>query len=176
MNPPLFGRTALVTGASRGLGAAISRQLAEAGAHLSLLARDQEALEATATAARAVRADPAQRVQAYAADLVDDAALSAVMASVMADGGIDVLVNNAAIQGPICPFEQADWTAWQAVFQVNFLAPARLCQLAIPAMRERGWGKIVNLSGGGATGPRPDLSAYGAAKCALVRLSETPRR
>ncbi|HZK81887.1 MAG TPA: SDR family oxidoreductase, partial [Humisphaera sp.] len=88
-------------------------------------------------------------------------------------GEIDILVNNAAIQGQIGPLETADWQAWRESFDVNLFAPARLCQLVIPAMRRRGGGKIINISGGGATSPRPDFSAYAAAKCALVRLSET---
>src|SRR4029453_7422632 len=84
-----------------------------------------------------------------------------------------VLVNNAGIQGPIGPLESVDFTAWRAVFDVNVFAAARLCQLLIPAMKQKGWGKIVNLSGGGAAGSRPDFSAYAAAKTALVRLTET---
>jgi len=87
--------------------------------------------------------------------------------------GIDILVNNAAIQGPIGPLECNDWQQWRQAFKVNLFAPARLCQLLIPALRRRGGGKIINLSGGGATSPRPDFSSYAAAKCALVRLTET---
>jgi 3-oxoacyl-[acyl-carrier protein] reductase len=173
MSLPLLGRRALVTGASRGLGAEIARQLAAAGAHLALLGRDRETLDAAAAAVRAARADESQTLRSYVADLTDDRALQSVATTLLESGGVDVLINNAAIQGPIGPFEETNWEAWQSVFQVNFLAPALLCRLLIPAMRRHGWGKIVNLSGGGATGPRPDLSAYGAAKCALVRLSET---
>jgi 3-oxoacyl-[acyl-carrier protein] reductase len=91
-------------------------------------------------------------------------------------GAPDILVNNAAVQGPIGPLSEVDWSAWRAVFAVNLFAPAFLCRALIPPMRERGWGRIINLSGGGATGPRPDLSAYAASKCALVRLTETLAR
>ena len=64
-------------------------------------------------------------------------------------------------------------STWRQVFEVDFFAPARLCRLVIPAMRRKGRGKIINVSGGGATGPRPDVSAYSCAKTALVRLTET---
>jgi 3-oxoacyl-[acyl-carrier protein] reductase len=88
-------------------------------------------------------------------------------------GGIDILINNAGVQGPIGKIEDVDFSAWQQTFAVNLFAPARLSQLLIPQMRRRGGGKIINISGGGATSPRPNFSAYGVSKCALVRLTET---
>jgi 3-oxoacyl-[acyl-carrier protein] reductase len=91
------------------------------------------------------------------------------------DSGVfpDILINNAAIQGPIGPLSTVDFDAWRTVMEVNFFAPARLCQQFIEPMRKKGWGKIINISGGGATSPRPDFSAYASSKAALVRLSET---
>jgi 3-oxoacyl-[acyl-carrier protein] reductase len=86
---------------------------------------------------------------------------------------VEILVNNAAVQGPIGPFESVNLAAWQAVFQVNFFAPALICRQLLGPMRKLGRGKIVNLSGGGAASPRPDFTAYAASKCALVRFSET---
>jgi NAD(P)-dependent dehydrogenase (short-subunit alcohol dehydrogenase family) len=170
----LTGTNVLVTGASRGLGLAIAEHFARAGAHLALVARDAAALERASNRIRAGSADTAQVIRCYPADLMDDAALDAAVAACLGDfGSVDVLVNNAAIQGPIGPLDDVDWVAWRNVFQVNLFAPARLCRLLIPGMRARGRGKLINLSGGGATAPRPDLSAYAAAKCALVRLSET---
>ncbi len=66
-----------------------------------------------------------------------------------------------------------DWGAWRDTIQVDLMAPAELCRLSIEWMRETGGGRIVNLSGGGASGPRPNFSAYATAKCGLVRFSET---
>jgi len=77
------------------------------------------------------------------------------------------------VQGPIGPLETVDFAAWRAVFEVNLFAAARLCQLVLPSMRASGRGKIINVSGGGATGPRPDFSAYALTKVAIVRLTET---
>jgi 3-oxoacyl-[acyl-carrier protein] reductase len=170
----LHGRVALVTGASRGLGLAIACRLAAAGAHLALLARDADSLAAVAEQVRAACPDTEQRVRIYPADLEDDAQVDAAAARCLDDfAAVDILVNNAALQGPIGPLERVDWGSWRRTFQVNLLAPARLCRLLIPGMRARGHGRIINLSGGGATRARPDLSAYAASKCALVRLSET---
>jgi 3-oxoacyl-[acyl-carrier protein] reductase len=86
---------------------------------------------------------------------------------------LDVLINNAAIHGPIGPFLENDFFLWQQAIQVNFLAPVALCHALIPFMKEAGGGSIINLSGGGSTGPRSNFSAYGSAKTALVRFSET---
>ena len=88
-------------------------------------------------------------------------------------GGCDILVNNAAIQGPIGPAWEVDVAEFERTMRIDFLAPVRLCRAVIPGMIARGSGWIVNLSGGGATGPRPFFSAYGAAKTALVRFGET---
>ena len=86
-----------------------------------------------------------------------------------------MLVNNAAIVGPIGCLWENKWDEWETTIRVNLLTPAALCRASIPWMRERD-GAIVNISGGGATGPRPFFSAYGTAKAGLVRFSETLAR
>lgn len=170
----LSDTTVLVTGASRGLGLETARQLARAGAHLALVARDALALSRAADELKAARLDAQQQVRSWSADLAKDEEVRRVAEACLADlGRIDALVNNAAAQGPIGPFERTAFDEWRAVFEINLFAPARLCQLLIPGMRRRGRGKIVNVSGGGAASPRPNVSAYAASKCALVRLTET---
>jgi 3-oxoacyl-[acyl-carrier protein] reductase len=171
---PLAGRLALITGASRGLGLAIGQAFAQAGARLALVARDTPALARAVELIQAAGDNTLPVPQVFPADLADDAQIERALAACLDSfGGLDILVNNAAIQGQFGPLDQVDWQGWRGVIQVNLLAPARICQLVIPAMRACGYGKIINLSGGGATGPRPDLSAYASAKCGLVRLSET---
>lgn len=171
---PLRDTTVLVTGASRGLGQEAALQLARAGAHLALVARDADALFLAADEAARARADAGQRIRVVSADLTrDEDVRRLVEACLEGLGRVDALVNNAAVQGPIGPFEGSLFAEWRAAFEVDLFAPARLLQLLLPGMRERGRGKIVNVSGGGAASPRPHVSAYAAAKCALVRLTET---
>jgi 3-oxoacyl-[acyl-carrier protein] reductase len=172
---PLFSRKiALITGASRGLGQAIALHFAREGASLALLARGAAGLECLLPKLRAAKIRDDQKFRPIPVDLADaDDVERAVRVCMREFDGVDILVNNAAVQGPIGPFEQTDWREWRSTLDVNLFAPARLCQLLIPAMRRRRGGKIVNIAGGGATTPRPDFSAYAAAKCALVRLTET---
>jgi 3-oxoacyl-[acyl-carrier protein] reductase len=168
----LRGKTALVTGASRGLGLEIARQLAAHGANVALLARDAAALAAAEVEIH--KSAPGAGVLCVAVDLGSPEALDRAFGQVTGRfPAIDILVNNAAVQGPLGPFESVDFDAWRQVFEVDFFAAARLCRLVVPAMRKNGGGKIINISGGGATGPRPDLTAYACAKTALVRLTET---
>jgi len=174
MSATLTNKNVLITGASRGLGLAIARRLAQSGAHLALFARDEAALAAACVSVRTACANPSQIVRSYPVDLMSEQQIEQIANVCLNDfGQFDILINNAGIQGPIGPLEQVDWAAWRDVFQINFFAAAQLCRLLIPGMRARGYGKIVNISGGGATAPRPDFSAYAAAKSALVRLSET---
>ncbi|HYW41803.1 MAG TPA: SDR family oxidoreductase, partial [Bryobacteraceae bacterium] len=86
---------------------------------------------------------------------------------------LDVLVNNAAIVGPLGNFWETDAAEWKRALAVDLLAPLDLCRLAVPWMRDARAGSIINVSGGGATTPSPAFSAYGTAKAALVRFSET---
>jgi 3-oxoacyl-[acyl-carrier protein] reductase len=91
----------------------------------------------------------------------------------MGIGRIDVLVNNAAVQGPIGKTWDTPAQAWNDAIAANLVAPATICRLAVPLMAKQGGGRIINLSGGGATAPRPNFSAYATAKAGLVRFSET---
>jgi 3-oxoacyl-[acyl-carrier protein] reductase len=86
---------------------------------------------------------------------------------------LTVLVNNAGIYGPMGRLEEVDWTAWVEAMQVNLFGTAHMCRAILPHLRQQGYGKIINLSGGGATAPLPRISAYAASKAAVVRLTET---
>jgi 3-oxoacyl-[acyl-carrier protein] reductase len=88
-------------------------------------------------------------------------------------GKIDILVNDAGIQGPIGLFEELPPEEFTYTLKVNFLGPVWLCQAVVPEMKRRGEGVIINLSGGGAASPRERFTPYGAAKAALVRFTET---
>ena len=165
----MAGRRILITGATRGLGLATARQLWAAGASLALVARSQEALDRLRIEWQAEGSD---RWWSLAADLADPGtpARIAEALGVAGWGALDGLVNNAGIIGPIGPAWENDPGEWQRALQVNLLAPAALCRLLLPAMPPGA--AIVNLSGGGATSPRPNFSAYATAKAGLVRFSE----
>ena len=165
-------RVALVTGANGGLGRAVAAALAAAGFDLILTGRSRAQL--AFIGARLQVEWPGQLIDTTVCDLSSESEIRALIARLDADHRRpDVLVNNAAIQGPIGAFATAAWGDWAGTLVVDLLAPALLMQLVIPAMTERGWGRIINVSGGGATGPRPDFSAYAVAKTGLVRLTET---
>src|SRR5690242_14919618 len=166
MEIPLFrGKTVLVTGASRGLG----RHIAEA-----FWRRDADVFTVSRSSGQALRdVNDSQRWAHLPADLADGNAAEAIFDGVMSfSGRLDVLVNNAAIIGPIGALEDNDFAQWREAIQVNLLAPVALCRRAVQWMKE-GAGSIINGSGGGATSPRPFFTAYGTAKAGLVRFTET---
>src|SRR5262249_3005806 len=86
---------------------------------------------------------------------------------------VDIVVNNAGVYGPIGAIDDVDWRSWVETLLINVAGTAAVSRAFIPAMRARGYGKIINLSGGGATTPLPRFSAYAASKAAVVRLTET---
>lgn len=167
----LSGSTLLLTGASGGLGTHVTHAFWEAGANLILVGRFSERLKGLIDRLPS-RQD--QRVLTLVADLNDPLAPERIVAEArQAFGALDILINNAAVQGPIGPLCENDWHDWQVTLQVNLLAPIALCRFCIPWMAEHGGGGIINLSGGGATRPRRNFSAYAVAKAGLIRFSET---
>ena len=169
----LRGKNVLLTGATGLLGGCIARTLWREGASLVVTGRNADLLERlTSTLPRAIDMD--QRIHAIAADIGDHAAAVRIIdAARHLWSRLDVLINNAAVIGPIGPVWETDWDAWQQTIQVNLLAPAALCRLSVPWMRHSDGGSIINISGGGATTARPRFSAYATAKAGLVRFSET---
>jgi 3-oxoacyl-[acyl-carrier protein] reductase len=169
----LTGRSAIVTGANQGLGFAIGQAFLEAGANVLIMARDAIKLE-RARQDLSFRARRGQDIHAVPGDISrpEDCA-AAVDAAAKHFGGLTVLVNNAGVYGPIGRLEDVDWKEWEEAVRINLLGTALMCRAALPPMRARGYGKIINLSGGGATGPLPRFTAYAASKAAVVRLTET---
>lgn len=179
---PLRGRIALVTGGSRGLGLEIARQYLAAGASVALCARKSGVNDAANTAdaaAAELRSDLTehQDVIGITADVAQQADVARLHAEVLRHfGRIDVLVNNAAVQGPMGPIESVDWQAWVHALEINLMGSVLMTRAVLPAMKKQGWGRIVQLSGGGANSPMPGISAYAVSKAAIVRFVETVAR
>ena len=170
----LSGRTAIVTGASRGLGKAIAARLVSDGADVMLTARDSEVLQAAGEELAASCPAPNQRVVWQAGDVaVAEDVERMTAATVEQLGRIDVLVSNAGVYGPLGLIEDVDWAEWVKAIEINLLGTVLACRAVVPIMRKQGGGKIVILSGGGATAPLPRVSAYAASKAAVVRFGET---
>jgi NAD(P)-dependent dehydrogenase (short-subunit alcohol dehydrogenase family) len=169
----LGGRAAIITGGSRGLGQAIAGAFLRAGASVLIAARDAARLDA-ARAELSALARPGRQVLAVPADVSTPRGCAAVMegaAGLLPE--LSVLVCNAGVFGAIGRLEDAAWDEWLSAVQVNLLGPVLMCRALVPHLRRRGYGKIVTVSGGGATAPMPRFSAYAASKAALVRFTET---
>jgi NAD(P)-dependent dehydrogenase (short-subunit alcohol dehydrogenase family) len=174
MSQALAGRTALITGGSRGLGLAIARAYLQAGASgICICGRDPEELE-RARGELAELAGCGQRVLAVAADVSRPAYVERLTTAALEGlGGLTILVCNAGVQGPIDRLDRCDWKLWARTVEINLFGSVLPARALIPHFLDRGYGKIVQVSGGGATAPRPALSAYAASKAAVVRFVET---
>jgi len=169
----LRGRTAVITGASRGLGLAIACAYARAGASVLLCGRDVEALEQARD--QVVRlSNPGQSVGAVVADVSVRADAERLISSALRMfPQLHILVNNAGVYGPMGPIEDVDWAAWARAIDINLMGSVLMCRAVLPHFKANRYGKIVQLSGGGATNPLPRISAYAASKAAIVRFAET---
>jgi NAD(P)-dependent dehydrogenase (short-subunit alcohol dehydrogenase family) len=168
----LSGRNALITGGSQGFGRHIVEAFLAEGAHVVFCART--AADVTQTrAALAPRLLPGQQLVGLTCDVADPASVSALFARAAQLGPLHVVVNNAGIYGPIGPTEEVALADWAQAWQINVTGTLLVCQHAIRVMKPLSAGKIINISGGGATNPMPRLVAYAATKAAVVRLTET---
>ena len=179
-HPALEGRVALVTGASRGIGRAIALRLAVHGAVLAVTAsaRSREGLRETC----ALIERAGGRAVLLVADLAEEQARAGLVAQAAAQlGPVDIVVNNAATITAYAPPGRIDLPARRGMFEVNFQAPVDLIQQALPGMRARGWGRILNISSEMARQPPIPypgpakfvhaLALYGASKAALDRYT-----
>jgi uncharacterized protein len=166
----LRGKTALVTGASSGIGREIARVLAPEVSTLILVARRKDRLDELA--AELTSSQPALRVDVRPADLSTREATSALLDALEADGvAVDVFVNNAGL-GDYGPFVERGWERMQETIEVNVTAATQLLQRLVPPMVERGFGAVLNVGSSAGSVPSPSLSVYAATKAYLNLLSE----
>ena len=169
----LEGRAAIITGASQGLGLAITRAYVAAGADVLICARDGQLLE-QAQKEVAKLSKRGQKVEAQVADVSKRAEVDRLVdLALQIFPRLHILVNNAGIYGPKGMIEKVNWDEWVRAIEINLFGSVLMCRAVLPHFKAQQYGKIVQLSGGGATNPLPRISAYAASKAAVVRFAET---
>ncbi len=160
----LEGQVALVTGGGAGIGAAIARAFANAGAHVVVAGRDAGRLEPVATAIGGV---------ALVADVRDEASVRALFESIdRTCGGLDILVNNAGVAGPVANAADVDMAAWDDCLAINVRGTILCIKHAVPRLKARGGGTIVNMSSLMGLKGTPMRSAYTASKYAVLGITD----
>ena len=169
MDLDLAGKTALITGASLGLGRAMAEAFHGAGANVGLLARREDVL---AAAAAEIGAAAGGKVGAYPCDVTDAAQIEAAVTQATSElGDIDILVNNAG-QSQTGRFEDLTDEVWQYDLDLKLFAAIRLARLVFPGMKERGWGRIVNILNTAAKAPPPGSAPTSVSRAAGMALTK----
>jgi 3-oxoacyl-[acyl-carrier protein] reductase len=169
----LAGRFAIITGASQGLGEQIAKHFVSEGASVLVCARSASAVRSVSQQLSAA-ASSDQKVLARIADVSKRPDVDQLVADALqAFGRIDILVNNAGVYGPLGPTHEIDWDAWLETININLVGLVYACRTVTPAMIHQKSGKIINLSGGGATNPLPRMTSYATSKAAVVRFTES---
>ncbi len=169
---PLFqldGKVALVTGASKGIGEAMARGLAEFGARVVVSSRKQDAVDAIA---KSLTSDglEATSIAANMGNIEDIHNL--VDKTVEAYGGLDIIINNAAVNPVFGPIQDTDERAFDKIIDVNLKGPFELCKKAYPILKQRGGGSIIHISSIGGLRPEAGIGIYSVSKAAIINLTQ----
>ena len=173
MKKILTNKVAIITGANQGLGLEIAKKYAAAGANLMLCARNGILLDSALNEIKDYITND-QTVLAKQVDISKEKEVSDLVDSTLKQfGACHILVNNAGIYGPKGDVEDVDWVDWIKAIEVNVYGSVLMCRELIPHFKQQRYGKVIQLSGGGATNPMPKISAYAVSKAAIVRFAET---
>jgi len=168
----LGGKVALVTGGSKGVGRGISDAFIDEGAHVCICSRNEDEVRQAASELEERGANGA-RALAVVADLTDEEDRERLLEETTGElGAIDILVNNAGTIGEGGTLEDTPIEAWRDLFELNLFAAVDLVKRVAPQMREKGWGRIINVSSENGTQPYPDMISYSASKGALDNFSK----
>lgn len=169
----LQGRSAVITGASQGLGYEVAKHFVEAGANIMICARNVERLNEAHQSLKQychtknqIMVEPANVASLHDMNRLMDRAIAQF-------GKIDILVANAGVYGTKGPIEEINWDEWSDAIDINLKGTVLQCRAILSHFKQQRYGKIIILSGGGATKPMPFLSAYAASKAGVVRFAET---
>ena len=166
----LAGKAAIITGAGRGIGRAIALAFAQEGADVLAASRTLSEVAETAEEVRAL----GRHALPLKVDVSNRDEVERMVAQALEEfGKLDILVNSAGIYGAIGPLVDNDPEKWVQTVRINLFGSFFCARAVLPVMIRQRRGKIINLSGGGATSPLPNFSAYASSKAAIVRLTET---
>jgi 3-oxoacyl-[acyl-carrier protein] reductase len=165
----LKDKVTIITGGSRGIGKAIAKRFLQEGSRVCIAARSKTEIDSTVKDLQ-----QAGRLTGIPTDVSKwEAVQNLVERTITQYGSLDILVNAAGVQGPIGPLLEVDIREWTDNIHQNLIGTVQCCKAVLPVMMGRKQGKIINFSGGGATSPRPNFSAYACSKVAIVRFTET---
>jgi len=169
----LKNKVAIITGGNQGFGLEVAKEYLEAGASISICARNEQLLSKVSEDLHLL-ISANQKILTIKVDVskVNDVH-NFVEKTIEELGQIDILVNNAGVYGPKGTIEEVDWVSWVHAIEINLLGSILMCRAVLPFFKIQGYGKIIQLSGGGATNPMPKISAYAVSKTAIVRFVET---
>ena len=170
----LINKTAIITGGSQGLGYELASAFIVAGANVCICARDAGTLEKAACQLRP-QLTANQKLIVEVGDVAKEKDAARIVTSAAKSFGdrIDILVNNAGVYGPKGPLEDTPWEEWARAIEINLFGSVLMAQAVVPFMKKRSYGKIIQLSGGGATQPMARFTAYAASKAAVVRFADS---
>ncbi|HHT9125292.1 MAG TPA: SDR family NAD(P)-dependent oxidoreductase [Candidatus Brocadiia bacterium] len=166
----LKNKVAIVTGGSRGIGRAVVRKFLKEGAMVAIAARSKTEIDITVKNLK----QEGELITGIPTDVSKGRDVQNLVERTLTQyGSLDILVNAAGMQGPIGPFIEVDMQEWINNIHTNLIGTGLCCKASLPIMIGKRQGKIINFSGGGATSPRPNFSAYACSKAAIVRFTET---
>ena len=168
----LENKCALITGGSAGLGYEISKAFLKAGCDIFITGRDEEKLKRALN--QLSLEYPQRKIKALSSDVSSEKDCEHIIDSFIGEfKRIDILVNNAGVYGPFGSISKDNWKDWKEAIKINLFGSVYLASLVSELMKQNNFGKIIQLSGGGATNPLPYISSYAASKAAVVRYIET---
>ena len=170
----LKNRRAIITGASQGFGLAVARAFVMEGADVALCARNAEQLRQAESELASLANGNGARIVTVVADVAKPADVRKLVgAAIEKLGGVEIMVCNAGVYGPKGAIDDVDWEEWTEAIEINLMGTVSCCREILPQFKKQKYGKILLLSGGGATKPMACMSAYAASKAAVVRFGDT---
>lgn len=165
MSINLADKEVIITGGSRGIGKVVAQHLGDQGAKLNIIARTKSELSKSENELLA----KGYKIKTFRGNVLNIREMKKIICVI---GNVDILINCAGVQGEIGPFVNLDLRRWKETFEINFNGTVNCISEVLPYMLRKKSGKIINFSGGGAHYSRPNFSAYGVSKAAIVRLTE----